>query len=146
MKADDQDGGEPGPPTVFDAERFSARLRAQMAADKVGIKELAQRSGLSYGMVQQLRRGKPSRNARVQRGQTELSPAFVSIAKIAYGLDLDFCYVASWALPTVEEGRWRNFTHFERAWIAAKIDADPAALDERLRAVTDPDGVSRKDA
>lgn len=139
----DRDGGAP---PMFDAERFGARLKRQMAADGVTILALSQAAGLSYGTVQQLGKGVPTNSERTRKGQTGLSPSLTSIARIAHGLSLDFAYVASWG--GIESGdRWDNFTQADRRKLAALLGGQPADdLDALLRAAPDPASASRENA
>lgn len=137
------------PPPMFDAERFGARLRRQMAADGVTILALSEAAGLSYGTVQQLGKGVPTNSERTRKGQTGLSPSITSIARLAHGLGLDFCWVASWG--GIEPGsRWQNFTQAERRKLAALLGGEPADdlvdLDALLQAVPDPARTSQENA
>jgi len=106
----------------FDAESFARWLTAWRASEGLTWGAIAERSELHKGTLQQLVAG-PSAT-RTAQGQKKISPAAETIARLAYGLDLELSYVASKAGLTNTGSRWRNFNREERA-----------ALSEALRTI-----------
>lgn len=127
------------PAPVFDGPRFGQWLRRWMQAENITMPQLARRSGVSVGMLQQVRAGLPTSSARA-RGQTTINPGINTLAGIAHGLGLQFSYVAAKAGLSDAGDRWQNFSPDERLAIAVALDGDddPQALDRRLAELVSP--------
>lgn len=138
------DNGRPvehwAPPPTYDGLGFASWLRRWMAAEGVRVVDLAERAGLSVGMIHVLRRGVPADYVRRHRGQQVLHPAIESIAAIAHGLGLQFSYVASKAGFGDEGGRWANFTEAERIALTIALggESDDDDLDALLEEAVQP--------
>lgn len=134
----------PEPETVapaFDGPKFAKWLRRWMSAEDLQSPDLAQRSGLSVGMIHDLRRGAPAPWQVRNAGRTSPKTYDInSIAKVAHGLGLEFSYVAAKGGLGGESDRWAMFTALERDAIASRlgVDADPDDLDAAVRAITYP--------
>lgn len=109
------------PPPTFDAERFAKWLRRWKAAENLEWAEIAERSGLHVSTLHQLARGTPQRH-RAVRGQREVNPGIVTIARLAHGLGLEFGYVASkGGLFGGGADRWEHFSRLERALVDSAL-------------------------
>lgn len=137
----------PEPETIapfkpFDGPKFAKWLRRWMSAEDLQSPDLAQRSGLSVGMIHDLRRGAPAPWQVRNAGRTSPKTFDInSIAKVAHGLGLEFSYVAAKGGLGGESSRWAMFTALERDAIASRLgvdDADADALDAAVRAITYP--------
>jgi transcriptional regulator with XRE-family HTH domain len=126
---------------TFDGPAFASWLRRWRDAERLDWATIAERSGLSTSIIQQLARGIPQKNAR-ERGQVDIDPRITTIARLAHGLDLEFGYVASKAgLAPHDGGRWSAFTADERLELArvlrdeldlhAAVGSDPPAPELR---------------
>lgn len=100
---------------AFDGPRFAAWLTRWRDHERLRWVDIADRSGISYSIVQQLARGAPQASARA-RGQVDIDPRITTVARLAHGLDLEFGYVASRGLVNAGSGssRWGNFSKPER--------------------------------
>lgn len=114
--------------TTFDAPRFAKWLRKWKDAERLEWKEIAERSGLHLSTVLQLARGHPQRY-RAVKGQREVNPGIVTIARLAHGLDLEFGYVASkGGIFGGGADRWEHFSEAERTLIEHALSVPTLAL------------------
>lgn len=118
-----------GAPQRWDGPAFAAWLHRWMDANDILVVDLARRSGLSKGQIQDLRRGttRPSATKGSTRGVRNVNVN--TLAAIADGLGLRFSYVASKAGLTDEGDRWAAFSPAERAILAERLGGDPNNLD-----------------
>lgn len=111
------------PPPVFDGPGFARWLRKWMEAEGIQNTDLAERAGISVGVVQVLRRGTPQSYVS-RKGQSALHPGIETIAAVAHGLGLQFSYVASKAGFGDEGDRWVNFSEAERTALFIALDGE----------------------
>lgn len=112
-----------------------------MAAEEIKPPDLAESSGLSVGVMHDLRRGTPAPWAVRNGRQSAKSIDVNTLAKLAHGLGLEFSYVAARAgLLGEHPDRWAAFTELERDAIARELGGDPDDLDGILQAITFPKG------
>jgi transcriptional regulator with XRE-family HTH domain len=131
-------------PPTFNGPAFAKWLRRWKESENLGWGDIAERSGLHESTLNLLARGKPQKAAQ-NRGQTEINPGITTIARLAYGLGLEFGYVASKAGIQGGGGdRWEHFGTAERdlltkALLGLTAD-DPAeqATRDRLLHQLDP--------
>jgi hypothetical protein len=139
IKAAAEEGtGMPEAP-VLDAERLAAWLRHHMALDGLIGRDLAERSGLSKGIIDDLRslRKRPSYKARRRSYKVD------TLVALAHGLDMDLAHLLTKAgLSVNSTDRWHNFAEVERRKLAALLGADDHNdsddLDARLDALPLP--------
>lgn len=114
---------------VFDGPSFARLFRNHMDTIGLGVQDVADRAGLSRGMIQTLRRGTPASPDR-RRGQTTINPQVNTLASIADAVDLRLSFMLSWGGITDSGDR---FTAAELRVLADVFDCDPASADSVLR-------------
>lgn len=119
----------PGQP-VFDGPKFAQTLRNHMDSKGLLVKDVVERSGLSRGSVQMLRRGTPASKDR-KRGQINVNPRIDTLVLLADAIDQRLSFVLSWAGIDNDGDR---FTAAERRLLAELLGGEPADVDALLRA------------
>jgi transcriptional regulator with XRE-family HTH domain len=118
------------PQPTFDSQKFGAWLRRWRQAEGLEWSEIAERSGLNRGTLQTLARGTPNKAAR-ERGQIDLNPGVVTLARLADGLGLELGYVLSKGGLTVgSDDRWDHFSKAERALIRQHLSTTLVDTDD----------------
>lgn len=114
-------------PPTFDGRAFANWLKRWKQGERLEWAALARDSGVAVGTLQLLARGIPVKSA-LERGQTEMNPGITTVARVAYGLGLDFSYVASKGGLNPGGDRWMNFTKDERKLLAGLLRDSPQSM------------------
>lgn len=119
-------------PPVFDGPRFALALRNHMDSKEIQVQDVVERTGMSRGVVQTLRRGTPG-IVDMRRGQKIINPRINTLAAVVFAIDQRFSFVMSWA-GLEDEGE--RFTPSEKRVLADLLGCQPEAVGELLRTHT----------
>lgn len=110
----------------FNVERFGSWLRRWRESERLGWRELSERSGLNVSTLH----GLAGHSVRRKTTVGKYDPSINTLARLGHGLGLELPYLLSKAdvLEVSDEGRWRNFSHDERVALARALGTIPPQL------------------
>lgn len=118
----------PGQP-VFDGPSFAPVFKNHMDTMGLPVQDVADRAGLSRGVIQTLRRGTPSSVDR-RRGQAAINPQINTLVSVADAINQRLSFMLSWA-GIADSGD--RFTAAELRVLADVLHCDSTLVDSVLR-------------
>lgn len=115
---------------VFDGPSYGRMLRNHMQSKDMLVMDVAERAGLSRGMIQTLRRGTPDLVYR-RRGQVAINPQINTLVAVSRAIDQRLSFMLTWAGIEDEGDR---FSTRERRVLAELLGCEPTEVDTALRA------------